>query len=109
MPRPDPERFGSLDWGQTNLGQPSQPNAACFESQLFSKAAGQLDREKATKIFGSVACLASFQILHAVCRDVLLKLQVGTDDTRRPVLFSCSNESLEDILVVPPRLCEASG
>ncbi len=56
MPRPDPERFGSLDWGQTNLGQPSQPKASCFESQPFLKAVGQPDREKATKIIGSVAC-----------------------------------------------------
>lgn len=58
-------------------------------------------------IISNPSCCQSFFVL--VCRDVLLKLQVGTDDTRRLGLFSCSNESLEDILVLPPGVCEASG
>lgn len=82
MPRPDPERFGSLDLGQTNLGQPSQPNVACFESRPFLKAVGQLDREKATKIIGSVACLASFQILHAVNHSLSLFVEMCCSSCR---------------------------
>ena len=58
-------------------------------------------------IISNPPCCQSFFVL--VCQDVLLKLQVGTDDTRRLGLFNCSNESLEDILLVPLGVCEASG